>query len=294
MLGQDAVVASLEQMIERNDVPHALILSGPSGCGKTTVGRILKTHLECGDADWFEINAADAKGIDVVRDIRRYASLSPMEGNTRIFLIDEAGKLTGDAQNALLKPLEDSPSHAYFILATTDPGKLLKTIHTRCTEIKFRPLELDVIRKLVKRVVEKEDMKVNGDVIDEIAEAAEGSARKALVILEQVGWLDDVKAQLAGVSAASVHKDQAILLARALINPRARWAEVAALLKENKDDPEQVRYLLLGYARSVMLGGGKLAPRAFVIIDIFARNFYDSKQAGLAAACWEVIHMTRK
>ena len=289
IVGQDGAVASLQRLIDKGRIPHAILLTGPSGCGKTTIGRIIKEHLKCGDADFQEINAADSKGIEMVRDIRRAMNLSPIDGPCRIWLIDESGKMTGEAQAALLKMLEDTPSHVYFLLATTDPQKLLKTIHTRCTEIKLSALSCSALKRVVQRVCDIEKFTVSEDVLEEIVEVAEGSARKALVILEQVGMLDGDDAQLAAVQVSSINKDLAIELARQLINPRAQWADVAKILKELKDEPEGIRYLVLGYARSVLLGGGKLAPRAFAMIDIFGRNFYDSKLPGLAAACYEVV-----
>ncbi len=290
VIGQDAAVSSLQRLMEKGMVPHVVLLSGPSGCGKTTIARILKDHLGCGEQDFMEINCADFKGIDMVRDIRRHSGLSPISGDCRVWLIDEAHKLTNDAQNALLKLLEDTPSHVYFFLATTDPHKLIKTIHTRCSEVRLGLLTQNHLKLLIAKVAKREGFQLTDDVVASLVEAAEGSARKALVLLEQVAHLADEDSQLAAITSASVNKDQAIELARKLINPRSGWSEVAAILKDIKDEPENVRYLVLGYARSVMLGGGPLAPRAFMLIDIFGRNFYDSKQAGLAAACWEAIH----
>ena len=294
VLGQEGAVKSLQRMVDKNKIPHAILFSGPSGCGKTTIARILKKHLNCGNADFQEINAADFKGIDTVRDIRRAVNLAPIDGDCRLWLIDEAHKLTNDAQNSLLKLLEDNPDHAYFMLATTDPHKLIKTIITRCSEIKVKLLDDQEIEKIMARVIEKEKFKVGDDVLVKIREVSEGSARKALVILEQVADLDTAEEQLAAVQATSINAELAIALPRALINPGVQWAQVAAILKELKDEPEGIRYLVLSYARSVMLGGGRLADRAFIIIDVFSRNFYDSKAAGLAAACWEVVHSGRK
>lgn len=288
--GQGAALAGLDKMITRAQIPHALLLTGPSGVGKTTIGRILKQHLNCGDEDWVEINAADFKGIDTVREIRRNINLAPLAGDVRIWFIDECGKLTNDAQNSLLKLLEDTPDHVYFMLATTDPHKLLKTVITRCTEIRLVPLGPVELRKVLDKVVEKENVTTSDDVLDEIVEAADGSARKALVILEQVAQLDTVKEQMAAISSASFNKAEAILIARALCGTRSNWAEVAGLLKKNEDDPEMVRHLVLSYARTMLLSGNPhLGKRAYMVIDIFSKNFYDSKKAGLAAACYEVM-----
>lgn len=290
VLGQDGAVSSIQKLIDKGNIPHAILLTGPSGCGKTTIGRILKESLKCGDADFLEVNAADFKGIDTIRDIRRQVGMSPIDGECRVWLIDECARLTTDAQSALLKILEDTPAHAYFLLATTDPQKLLKTIHTRCNEIKLSALSSKALENVIQRVLDKEKLTLTEDVLTEIVEAADGSARKALVILEQVVGLESEKEQIAAIQASTVNKSLAIELARALINPQARWDAVSTILKDLDGEAEGIRYLVLGYARSVMLGGGKLAPRAFLIIDVFAKNFFDSKHAGLAAACWEVVH----
>lgn len=290
ILGQDGAVASLQKLIDKQRIPHVILLTGPSGCGKTTIARILKEHVRCGDADFQEVNAAESKGIDMVRGIQRAVNLSPIDGDSRLWLVDEAHKLTGEAQGAFLKILEDTPKHVYFFLATTDPQKLLKTIHTRAAEIKLTAMPASALRRVLERAVNGEGYKLSEEVLDDIIEAADGSARKALVILEQVGLLETEEEQLKAIQASSVNKDLGIELARELINPRVQWADVAKILKEVvKEDPEGIRYLILGYARSVLLGGGRLSGRAFAIIDIFGRNFYDSKTAGLVAACYEVV-----
>lgn len=297
VVGQDGAVASLQRLLEKGKPPHAWLFTGPSGCGKTTIGRILKESLQCGDADYTEINSADFKGIDMVREVRRAMNLSPISGECRIWLIDEAHKLTNDAQNGLLKMLEDTPSHVYFFLATTDPQKLIKAIHTRCAQVKLVAVAVAELVRLVLRVAEKEKYQVSEDVAGEIAEAADGSVRKALVILEQVGPCASEEEQLKAIQTTTFNKDGAIDLARQLVtNFSVRWNDVTPILQTLKDeDAEGVRYVVLGYARSCMVGKeGKspnmnLAGRAFKVIDVFSSNFYDSRQAGLAAACWEVV-----
>lgn len=289
IIGQEGAKASLARLMDEDKVPHAILLTGPSGSGKTTIARIIKRRLNCGDPDFYEINSADFKGIDTIREIRRSVNLSPISGDCRVWLIDECHKLTGDAQNALLKLLEDGPDHAYFMLATTDPHKVIKTVLTRCSEVRLSALSPLDIEKVIRRAIGHEQGKLDDDVVEEIVTAADGSARKALVILEQVLPLSGRDAQIQAVQSSSINKEEAIKLARLLISPRSSWDEVATVLRGLNDDPEGVRHLVLAYSRSVLLGGGPLAKRAFMLIDIFARNFYDSKAAGLAAACWEAI-----
>ena len=287
VLGQDRAVSILKTWAKKKSTPHMVLLTGPSGCGKTTVARILKKILKCEDGDFQEINCADFRGIDMVRDIRRQISLAPLYGGeSRIWLIDEAHKLSNDAQNAMLKMLEDTPDHAYFILCTTDPGKLLKTLITRGAEIRLGALSDEAMKKVLANVLEKEDKEVSTKVWRKIVELAEGSARKALVLLHQVLDLEDEEDQIDALEKTTTSK-QSIELARALLNGKP-WAEVAPIIKGLDDEPESIRHLVLGYATSVVLGGGKMAPNAVRMLECFRDNFFDSKRAGLVLACWSM------
>lgn len=290
LVGQDSTVSSLETLIERG-LPHCLMLTGPSGCGKTTVARILAREIKCSKSDFTELNAADFKGIDTIRDIRRSINLKPLNGASRVWMIDECHKLTSDAQNAILKMLEDPPEHAFFMLCTTDPQKVIRTVHTRSTQIQLGSLAPLALCKLIKRVAVKESMEVSDKIIKQIAEASEGSGRKALVLLEQVGMLDGDSEQSKAIAATTVDQEQAIELARALFNSRSKWPQVAAILKAMQDqDSENIRYCVLGYARSVLLNAtGERCASAAAIIDFFSEPTYNSKHAGLAFASWNAF-----
>ena len=296
IVGQSGAIASLTSLIENNSIPHFLLLSGPSGCGKTTVARILKDILKCDDADFVERNTADFKGVDTVREVRRHLNLLPIAGPCRIHLIDEAHKLTPDAQEAFLKMLEDTPDHAYFIFATTDPEKLKKAIHTRATEIVFVEVPVSGLMKVIIRVCNKENIQLKEDVVEAIAEAAEGSPRKALVILQQVCKLSSLTEQLDAIKATTFNKDAAIELARELMSPKPVWNKVCKILRDIQDqDPEGIRYLILGYANSMLIGKrgspakGRMAANCYKILEIFGDNFYSSKTYGLTAACYEAV-----
>lgn len=297
VIGQPGAVSSLKSLIDRGQVPHFMLLTGPSGTGKTTIARILKELLECGDADYMEINAASHKGIDTVREIQRSVGLNPIDGECRIFMIDEAHQLTAPAQDAFLKTLEDTPKHVYFIMATTDGGKLKKTIHTRATEIRLAELSHKDLIKAINRVVNKEDLEVSPDVAESIAEASEGSPRKALVILDQVGSLGTEEEQMDAIKQTVLNKEEAINLARGLMFGNPTWPEIAKILRGIQDqDAEGIRYLVLGYANSVLLGKGKgipakgaVAANAFKVIEVFSEPFYNSKMPGLTAAAYECV-----
>jgi DNA polymerase III gamma/tau subunit len=292
IIGQPQAVSMLKSMVENNEIPHAILLTGPSGTGKTTIARILRKHLNCHPQEFHEVNIADIRGIDNVRDIRKRMNLRPLNGKTKVWLLDEAAKLSRDAQEAMLKMLEDTPSHVYFMLATTDPQKLLKTIRTRCTEIALKPIGKKDLTELVKAVWTKEAKGKHfhfDDVVPKIVENSDGSARKALVLLGSIIRLESEEEMLEAIEK-STQEAQAINLCRLLLNPRSRWAEIAKLLKElDAEDAEGLRHMTLRYMRSVLFGGGNLANRAANIMGIFERNFYDSGHDGLALACWEAM-----
>lgn len=287
VVGQNEALKALADMGKRGKIPHALLLTGPSGCGKTTLARILAKKLKCSSSDFVEINGADFRGIDTIRDIRRQMSAAPLGGPCRIWLIDECHQQTGPSQDSFLKVLEDTPSHVYFMLATTDPQKLKKTIVTRCTEIRCKPISKGDLQKVVKRVCELEGVEVDSTVQEKIAEAADGSARKSLVILHAVIGLKTVEEQIAAIESADV-KQQAIRIAQLLIKPSTKWPELAKVLAAVEEDPETLRYMVLGYCRTVLLKSGD--PRAAMIMEQFRDNFYDSKASGLALACWNVLN----
>lgn len=289
IVGQPEAVSILNSRIAMDDIPHAIMFTGDSGCGKTTLALILKSVLECADIDFQNLNCANYRGIKMVRDIEEQKGRAPLSSKCRIWLIDEAQQMTKEAQSAFLNMLEFTPSHVYFMLATTDPGKLQKAIHTRCTQIKVRPLSQMDLRSLVTDIAKKEKVKLHLAVADKIAELSEGSARSALVLLEEVIGIDDPEEQ-EEVLQKSAFKAQAIEIAKALMNPQTKWPEMCKILKGVEEEPEGLRYMVLAYATSVLLGAGKLAGRAFLIIQAFRDNWHDCKRAGLVSACYEVIN----
>ena len=193
LVGQDSTVEVLGRKLKKKVLPHTILLTGPSGCGKTTVARILKRRLKCGRGDFREMNAADHRGIEDVRNINQRMRQAPLNGDCRIWLIDEAHKLTNDAQNAFLKMLEDTPEHVYFILATTTPQKLINTIRNRCTEFKLKGLSNTDIEKILNTISKAEKFQLPKKIRKKIVDSSEGSARKCLVLLDQILEIEDEK-----------------------------------------------------------------------------------------------------
>lgn len=183
---QDHIVSVLEGAIKKSSIPHALLFAGGRGTGKTTLARIFANALGVKGVDVYEIDAASNRGIDDIRQLREGVHASPYESPYKVYIIDEVHMLTKEAFNALLKTLEEPPSHVLFILATTEEEKLLDTIISRCQVFRFRNPSRPVLAKAVVEVAKKEGFALTPEASDLIAVAAGGSFRDALGITQKV------------------------------------------------------------------------------------------------------------
>lgn len=288
IIGNKNTIAALEAAINSNNPPHTYLYTGPSGCGKTTLARISARMLGCVDNDIMEMNAANFRGIDTARDIIQQMRLAPLMGNAKAWIIDEVHATTKDMQGALLKALEDTPKHVYFLLATTDPQKLLPTLKNRCMIFPMQSLSEDRILDLLEDVLEKEQKKIKipDEVLDQIAINSLGSPRSALILLDKIIDLPEKK-MLKAANQIEETKQTTIDLCRALING-SKWKTIAKILNELQDtEPEQIRMSVLGYCKSILLKGEN--DKAFLIMDSFKEPFYNTGFAGLVRACYEVL-----
>lgn len=268
-------------------LPKSILFHGPTGCGKTTLGRIVAREIGAKGADLREIDAADFRGIDTIRDIRKQSAYKPIEGAFRVWILDECHRLTSDSQSALLKALEDTPKHVYYILCTTEPQKLLPTIRGRCADFQLKPLSEREMKQLLRRVVKAEKETLDKDVYDQIIQDSMGLPRNALQILSQVLAVEESERLLVAKRTAEAHS-ATIELCRALVGG-ANWKEVTSILKGLKDeDPEKVRRSVLGYCQSVLLNESRNDGVA-AIMEEFIEPFYNSGFPGLTLACYTVM-----
>ncbi len=186
VIGQDHVVSALRESVSQGKPSHAYLFSGTRGTGKTSVARILARELKTADEDIYEIDAASNRGIDDIRELREHVAVLPFSSPYKVYIIDEVHMLSKDAWNALLKTLEEPPTHVVFILATTELDKVPDTIISRCQTFSFRTPGRDVVRKQILSIAKKEGYDLDAGAADLIALLGDGSFRDALGMLEKV------------------------------------------------------------------------------------------------------------
>ena len=197
VIGQDHIVSVLKSSAEKNSIAHAYLFSGTRGTGKTTLARIFAKSLGITPNDIYEIDAASNRGIDDIREIRDGVHVLPLNSPYKAYIIDEVHMLTKEAFNALLKTLEEPPSHAIFILATTETDKIPETVVSRCQVFSFKKPSQDILKQSITSVAKKEGYSIDPSASDLISILAEGSFRDALGILQKIlGSVENKKVSL--------------------------------------------------------------------------------------------------
>ena len=255
MVGQEHVVQALGNALRQGRLHHAYLFTGTRGIGKTTVSRILAKSLNCTgpdgtggitaepcgvcsacteiDADryidYIELDAASNRSIDEVRDLIERAAYKPGVGRFKVFMIDEAHQLTKDAFNALLKTLEEPPDYLKFVLATTDPEKMLPTVLSRCLQFNLRPMAPATVREHLAHVLKAEGIEHDDGALRLLARAARGSMRDGLSLTDQAIAFGGGRLEEEGVRTMLGVVDRG--QARALVEALARRDGVALLAR---------------------------------------------------------------
>ena len=204
--GQQHIVKTLKNALKTNKIAHAYLFAGPRGTGKTTMAKLLAKALNCDEGigcqcneckncraiidgshpDVLEIDAASNRGINEIKDLIEKVKYSCILGRYKVYIIDEVHMMTTEAFNALLKTLEEPPEHVIFILATTEPHKILPTILSRCQRYDFTKVSDEDIKERLKKILELEKVSYNDEAVNTIISLADGGMRDALSILDQV------------------------------------------------------------------------------------------------------------
>jgi DNA polymerase-3 subunit gamma/tau len=290
VLGQEHVVRALAGAVREGRLAHAFLFSGPRGTGKTSSARILAKMVNCERGptaepcgvceqckriengthlDVWEIDAASHGGVDDARELRERAPTAPAQGREKVYIIDEAQRLSREAFDALLKLFEEPPPGVRFVLCTTEPQKMPPTIAGRCQRFEFRRIPADVIAAHLQRVATEESITLDAQAGEAIARQAEGAARDALSLLEQAALLGGGK-----VGADEVARligrpdlDEQFALADAVAVGDAR--EVFAVIHRLVQDGHDLRHFasqVMNHFRNLLLA--LASPDDPAIVDV--------------------------
>lgn len=308
LVGQTHITRTLQNAISQEKFSHAYLFSGPRGTGKTSAAKIFAQTINCEKrptrepcnecascrgildgsiSDVIEIDAASNTGVDDIREIRDKVKYAASSVPYKVYIIDEVHMITVNAFNALLKTLEEPPSHVVFILATTEPHKIPLTIISRCQRFDFKPISNQTMVDRMKYISEQENVSISTDALEAIALAAEGGMRDALSTLDQAISYSDEKVELADVLAVTGGVSQDIL--SDIIKSMYEKDAIAALklldqLIQNGKDPGRFVYDLIYFLRDVLLY--KSAPSLEDILESAMINDRFKQLAELITIDW--------
>lgn len=277
IVGQEHVVQTLTNAVSTGMVSHAYLFSGPKGSGKTTTARLLAKAVNCQNRnekefepcnhcsscneinegraiDLIEIDAASNRGIDEIRELRDGIRFSPAKSKYKVFIIDESHQLSKDAANALLKTLEEPPSHAIFVLATTEIHKMIPTIISRCQRFDFRKLTIPEIVGRLEWIAQKEKAKIEKPSLELIALNSGGALRDAEGLLDQVLTFgsckpEEIKELLGMVDTGLVSQFVDLICQKQV----AKSIEFLNKVLEKGKDPQEFTKALINYLRQGLI-----------------------------------------
>lgn len=278
VIGQRHIVKTLQNAMRLGHVAHAYLFTGPRGTGKTTMAKIVAKTLNCESgnldepccecmmckeitrgsaADVVEMDAASNNGVDDIRDLIDKVKLLPAVGKYRVYIIDEVHMLSTSAFNALLKTLEEPPSHCVFILCTTDPQKVPQTILSRCQRFEFQGLTPEDVKTNIIRVAKSEKIDISDEAADLISEACEGGMRDALSLFDQsISYSTDGKVDIDSILAVSgnINKTEIIKLINACndSNQDEILKIINSIISEGKEI-DKITSDIIGFLRDLLL-----------------------------------------
>lgn len=274
--GQDHVTSTLKNEIKENRISHAYLFTGSRGTGKTTCAKIFAKAVNCENStdgepcndcevcrgldggtiyDVVEIDAASNNGVDNIRDLREEANYTPSRGKYRVYIIDEVHMLSTGAFNALLKTLEEPPSHVIFILATTEVHKLPATILSRCQRFDFKRIQPETMAVRLKQVADFENLNLSDDAATLIARIADGALRDGLSILDQCSSRDkNINSELVSKVAGLAGREVLYKFTDCIHNKNSSSAlEILSELYQNSYDMERLCVEMINHLRNFLI-----------------------------------------
>ena len=314
VVGQDHVTRTLSNAIKQDRTSHAYLFSGPRGTGKTTVAKILAKAINCekgptptpcnkcdncleitngSSMDVLEIDAASNRGIDEIRDLREKVHFSPTKTRVKVYIIDEVHMLTPEAFNALLKTLEEPPVHVIFVLATTEPHKVIATIISRCQQFDFRRILISDIKGRLHEIAQAEKIRIDEASLYLTAKSSQGSLRDAIGTLDQLSsytggkiGLDDVTSLLGAVDLELLFEMADMILSK----DASACLEFIEKLTESGRDLKQFTKELLEHLHNLLVIRNVNQPE--MIVDTTAENLHRMKKQAEQIGVSELIRMT--
>src|SRR5215471_19217424 len=300
LIGQEPITRTLKNALSSGKPAHAYLFTGPRGTGKTSTARLLAKTINCANPkdgepcnecqqcreitagtsfNVIEIDAASNRGIDSIRDLRGKVMMPPSTGKYKVYVLDEAHMLTTEAFNALLKTLEEPPSYAIFVLATTDVHKMLPTVLSRCQRFDFKRITTRQIVEHLNFIAEQEDIKLERSAAELIARTAAGGMRDALSLLDQAIAYAGEEISLADVQVMLGVADSRAIFK--LITYIAECDSSAVLhliyeLSEAGADLRQINAQIVEYLRTLMLA--RAGADATSILDLTEDEAREVKQ----------------
>ncbi len=300
VVGQEQVTRPLEESVKSKTIGHAYLFAGSRGLGKTSVARILAREIGCTERDVYEVDAASNNSVEDIRALTEGVYTLPFESPYKVYILDEVHMLSKGAWNAFLKTLEEPPSHAVFILATTELEKVPETVQSRCQVFEFKKPTRAILASVIVAVAKKEGITIAPDAAELIAILANGSYRDALSILQRVLGAADKKLlsrEVVEELTGTPRREQVHALVTALA-AGSQGAALAAIGKAAKDDVDMTLYLelVLAALRATLLI--RYAPELHASLadelgtDEFVALEKLAKEKGLPAGRQGITHAT--
>ena len=276
VVGQEHIVRTLRHALHTGHVHHAYLLAGPRGTGKTTTARLIAKAVNCLDPDienrpcnqceicraianqqlmdLVEIDAASNTGVDNIRDLLEKVGFHPARARYKVYVIDEVHMLSTASFNALLKTLEEPPEHVLFVLATTEPHKILPTVLSRCQRFEFRRIPLREIVGRLERIAEEEEVEASPEALDLIARAATGSMRDAISLFDQMAADGIVTAEYVRTMLGAERRDVVQSLVQAWLDGDLdKGLQIVNHAVDSGADPRQLAGQTADFLRGLLL-----------------------------------------